>query len=80
MDDDVHPGDPRYPSVGGTVFVILFVALATALVSLLLDWAIWPWIVGAVIVVYLIATNVVIVRRHRRLARFQQFLSDGEED
>jgi hypothetical protein len=50
-------GDLRYPTVGGTILIGALLAAGAALVNVWLDWGIWPWIVAAVIFLYLLAVN-----------------------
>lgn len=61
-------GDPRSPTLAGTIFVAIFFAMAAALTDLLLHWGIWPWIVAVAVVVYLVVANLFILRARGRLS------------
>jgi hypothetical protein len=57
-----EPGDLRYPTLGGTIFMGVFLFLAAAVLSLWLDWGVWPYIPAALIFLYLVIVNLVTVR------------------
>lgn len=47
-------GDLRYPTLGGTIFVGVFLGLAAAVLSIRRNLGIWPFIPAAPIFIYLL--------------------------
>lgn len=50
-------GDLRYPTLGGTIFVGVFLGLAAAVLSMGRDWGIWPFFPAAPIFIYLLVSS-----------------------
>jgi hypothetical protein len=77
-------GDLRYPTVAGTIFMGVFLGLAATVLSMWLDWGIWPFIPAAAIFLYLVAANLITVRinKHRVHARavVEDLMAQRERD
>jgi hypothetical protein len=61
-------GDLRYPTLGGTIFIGVFLAILATLLTMLLGLGIWPFVVAGIIFAYLVVSNLL----HVRTARHQE--------